>query len=154
MNLKELLKQKNITMYHLSKISGIPKSTIIDICSGRSKIENCSAKTIKQLAKSLDCTMDDIMELSSSYNENGLPKNKSYLECGLPNFLKNSIQDMIKAWNKIDAGEKYLHWDCDYCNLQTDINNAEVNQIISSEQAWYLREKYLRLKKEEINDNN
>ena len=94
------------------------------------------------------------MELSSSYNKNGLPKNKNYLECGLPQFLQDSIQSMIKAWNKIDAGEKYLHWDCDYCNLQTDINNAEVNQIISSEQAWYLRKKYLRLKKEEINDNN
>lgn len=154
MNLKELLEQKEITIYHLSKISGIPKSTINDICSGRSKIEKCSAKTIKQLAQALNCTMDDIMELSSSYDKNGLPKDKSYLECGLPNWLQESIQNMIIAWNKIDSGEKYLHWDCDYCNLQTDINNAEVNQIISSEQAWYLREKYLRMKKEDTNENN
>lgn len=154
MNLKELLEQTEITVYHLSKISGIPKSTINDICSGRSKIENCSAKTIKQLAQAFNCTMDDIMELSSSCNENKVPKNKSYLECGLPDWLKDSIQSMIKAWDKIDSGEKYPHWDCDYCNLQTDINNAEVNQIISSEQAWYLREKYLRIKKEEINETN
>ena len=39
-------------------------------------------------------------------------------------------------------------WDCDYCNLQADINNAEVNQVISSEQAWYLRERYLRMELE------
>ena len=43
----------------------------------------------------------------------------------------------------------YYHvWDCDYCNLQSDINSAEVNQIISPEQAWYLREKYLRMERE------
>ncbi|MEI3121022.1 MAG: hypothetical protein V8S86_08575 [Eubacteriales bacterium] len=51
---------------------------------------------------------------------------------------------MQAAWDRLDRGEKDLRWDCDYCNLQTDINNAEVNQVISSEQAWYLREKYLR----------
>lgn len=154
MGLKTLLEQRNITMYHLSKISGIPKTTINDICTGKSKIENCSAKTIQHLAKALNYTMEEILELLSPYEETGLPKNKNYLECGLPEFLQESIQAMIEAWNKIDAKEEYLHWDCDYCNLQTDINNAEVNQIISSEQAWYLREKYLRLKKEKINENN
>ena len=46
---------------------------------------------------------------------------------------------MQAAWDRLDRGEKDLCWDCDYCNLQTDINNAEVNQVISSEQAWYLR---------------
>lgn len=54
---------------------------------------------------------------------------------------------MIAAWQKLDAGEEYLRWDCDYCSLQSDINNAEVNQLISSEQAWYLREKYLGMER-------
>ena len=49
---------------------------------------------------------------------------------------------------KVDNGEDYTLWDCDYCNLQSDINSAEVNQIISPEQAWYLREKYLRMERE------
>ena len=35
-----------------------------------------------------------------------------------------------------------------YLADDTDINNAEVNQVISSEQAWYLREKYLRIERE------
>ena len=78
----------------------------------------------------------------------GLPEDKSYLECGLPEFLKESIEKMEDAWEKLDRGEKYLRWDCDYCSLQTDINNAEVNQMISPEQAWYLREKYLRMARE------
>ena len=77
-----------------------------------------------------------------------LPTDKSYLECGLPDFLKESICAMQDAWHRLDSGEEYLRWDCDYCNLQTDINNAEVNLMISSEQAWYLREKYLRMERE------
>lgn len=148
MDLQTLLDQRQITKYHLSKISGVPKTTIMDICAGRSDIERCSAKTVQQLAKALDCTMEDIMDLSSPYDSaTGLPKDKTYLECGLPLFLKDSIEAMKNAWSKLDNGESYLRWDCDYCNLQTDINNAEVNQIINKEQAQYLREKYLRTKK-------
>ena len=139
---------QNITRYHLSKISGVPKTTITDICTGKSEIERCSAKTVQRIATALDCRMEDIMNLSSEYDLNtGLPKDKSYLECGLPEFLQESIKIMKKAWERLDSGEKYLHWDGDYCNLQSDINSAEVNQIISEEQAWYLREKYLRMER-------
>lgn len=84
----------------------------------------------------------------SSYDENGFPKDNSYLECGLPEFLQDSIRAMSDAWRKLDNGEKYMRWDCDYCNLQSDINSAEVNQLISSEQAWFLRNKYLRMERE------
>lgn len=140
-----LLNQRNISKYQLSKISGVPKTTIMDICAGKSDIEKCSAKTIWQLAKALDCTMEDIMALASPYDESGLPKDRSYLECDLPEFLQDSIRAMVKAWDKLDSGVEYLRWDCDYCNLQSDINSAEINQLISSEQAWFLREKYLRI---------
>jgi hypothetical protein len=90
------------------------------------------------------------MDISHEKSTSSLPADESYLECGLPPFLEESIQLMVQAWEKLDAGEKYLHWDCDYCNLQTDINIAEVEQIISSKQAWYLREKYLRMERYEI----
>lgn len=145
MTLQTYLDRRNITKYHLSKISGVPKTTIIDICAGRSSLERCSAKTVRQLAKALNCSMEDILALSEEQPENGRPTDDSYLECGLPDFLWESIQTMEEAWKKLDAGQEYLRWDCDYCNLQSDINNAQVNQIISEEQAWYLRKKYLRM---------
>lgn len=65
----------------------------------------------------------------------GLPADRGYLECSLPDFLRESITQMQAAWDRLHRGEEDLRWDCDYCNLQTDINNAEINQIISSEQA-------------------
>lgn len=83
----------------------------------------------------------------SSYDITGLPRDNNYLECGLPEFLQDSIQAMESAWSKLDSGQEYYRWDCDYCNLQSDINSAEVNQLISTEQAWFLREKYLRMER-------
>ncbi len=77
--------------------------------------------------------------------ETGLPLDRTYLECGLPEFLQESLEQMKSAWDKLDNGEDDLHWDCDFCNLQSDINSAEVEGMINSEQAWYLREKYLRM---------
>lgn len=100
----------------------------------------------------LSCRKDGVRDGATGYDEQtgggtGLPADRSYLECGLPDFLRESIAQMQAAWDRLDRGEKDLRWDCDYCNLQTDINNAEVNQVISSEQAWYLREKYLRMER-------
>lgn len=91
-----------------------------------------------------------ITELFSDLNfdERGFPPDKNNLECGLPDFLKESIATMMAAWKMLDSGEEYLHWDCNYCSLQSDINSAEVNLHISEEQAWFLREKYLRMRKE------
>jgi len=51
MHLQTILNQKNITRYHLSKISGVPKTTILDICSGKSSLDRCSAKTVYQIAR-------------------------------------------------------------------------------------------------------
>lgn len=197
MTLQTYLESKNITKYHLSKISGVPKTTILDICAGRSSLERCSARTVRQLAKALGCSMEEIMAMAEEQSETEElkteepetkeleteeleteepeteepeteeleteeleteepeteelqteePEDDSYLECGLPPFLQESVEAMAAAWQKLDAGEEYLRWDCDYCSLQSDINNAEVNQLISSEQAWYLREKYLGMER-------
>ncbi|MBQ6427097.1 MAG: helix-turn-helix transcriptional regulator [Clostridia bacterium] len=148
MDFQGLLDLRQISKKQLSKLSGVPKSTIMDICAGRSDVARCSAKTVHQLAKALNCTMEEIMELSILYDtKTGLPKDRSYLEQALPPFLTESIEAMKSAWEKLDRGEEYLRWDCDYCNLQADINSAEVNLVITSEQAWYLREKYLRIER-------
>lgn len=66
----------------------------------------------------------------------------NYFECGLPEWLSESIQNY-------ENGKDSSILDCLYCELQSDINVAEVEQIITSEQAWFLREKYLGLRKED-----
>ncbi len=61
MNLQEYIDSRNITKYHLSQISGVPKTAVIDICSGKSSLQKCFARTVQQLAKALGCTMEYIM---------------------------------------------------------------------------------------------
>jgi plasmid maintenance system antidote protein VapI len=148
MNLQDYIDSKKITKYHLSQISGVPKTTVIDICSGKSSLHKCSAHTVQQLAKALGCTMEFIMSLDAYYDDTGLPKSKRYLEHGLPPYLRSSLESMKASWKIIDRGETDLHWDLCWSELNADINSAEVEQEISSEQAWYLRKKYLRMKRE------
>ena len=106
MTLQAYLDRRNISRYQLSKISGVPNTTILDICAGRSSLERCSAKTIQQLAKALNCSMEDIMALSEERTETGHPAQDSYLECGLPPFLQESVRAMAEAWRKLDAGQE------------------------------------------------
>ena len=147
MTLQKLLNEENITKYQLSKMSGVPKTTIIDICSGKSSIQKCSAKTVYKIAKALDISMEDMMKLDDNEydTETGMPTDESHFECGLPQYLSESLENMKKSWETVDSGKEDMHWDIYWCDLNADINSAEVENLISSEQAWYLRRKYLRM---------
>lgn len=59
--LNQLLEQKKVSKYRLWKDSGVPQSTISDICTGKTSIEKCSAETIFRLAKALDVSMEALI---------------------------------------------------------------------------------------------
>ena len=61
MSINEILEQKNITKYRLWKESGVPQATISDICTGKTRIEKCSAETIFRIAKVLDVSMESLI---------------------------------------------------------------------------------------------
>lgn len=61
MSINEILEQKNITKYRLWKESGVPQATISDICTGKTRIEKCSAETIYRIAKVLDVSMENLI---------------------------------------------------------------------------------------------
>ena len=147
MNFQTILSEKQMTMYRLSKVSGVAKTTVIDICSGKSSIGGCNADTVLRLSRALGCTMEELMQIDNAdYDRNtGKPKDDSYLERGLPEYLSKSLSAMIKTWKIEDSGKRDLHFDIYWCDLNADINSAETEQEISSEQAWYLRRKYLKM---------
>ncbi|MBQ8292274.1 MAG: helix-turn-helix transcriptional regulator [Bacilli bacterium] len=136
-----ILKAKNLTIYRLSKISGIPKSTLSDLASGNTSIYKASLKTISKLSLALECSVEDLLE-GNIFIEESLKD--------LPPFLVSSIEKMIEAWRHIELNDGYTLWDCDYCELQSEINIAEVEGLITSQRAWELREKYLKISRGEI----
>ncbi len=128
MRLQELIENNNYTIYRFSKESGVPKTTLIDLCSGKTSILKSQAITVKKIADTLGVTMEYIMTLDYF--------DKLYLEFNIPEFLKISINNYKKNINTS------LH-DIYYCTLQSDINVAEVEGNITPNQAWFIREKYL-----------
>lgn len=65
MLINEELERQNMTKYRLSKKSGVPHTTIIDICSGKAEPGKCAAGTLYRVAKALGITVEDIWESAS-----------------------------------------------------------------------------------------
>ena len=62
MILDTLLKKQNITKYRLAVEAGIPHATLSDICSGKTRLEKCSAETIYKIARALGVSMEILTE--------------------------------------------------------------------------------------------
>lgn len=60
-----LLEKKKISKYMLSKLSGVPQTTINDICSGKADVNKCTAGTLYKISKVLGITIEDIIETSN-----------------------------------------------------------------------------------------
>ena len=55
-------------------------------------------------------------------------------------YIRDATLLYIKRRRYAKSHPKYTLTDCDYVDYQTDINNAEVNDMISSKEAWRLRD--------------
>ena len=56
------MERKRITKYRLAKNSGIPYTTLNDICNGKTQLEKCSAETVYKLAIELGVPMESLLE--------------------------------------------------------------------------------------------
>lgn len=62
MLINELLKKENMSRYRLSKESGVPMTTITDICSGKADLDKCAAGTLCRIARALGVTVEAILD--------------------------------------------------------------------------------------------
>ena len=149
MTLQTLMANRNMNMYRLARASGLPQTTVIDICSGKSTIPSCTARTVQKLSRALGCSMEELMSTADYDTNTGKPVSSDYLQRGLPVELQKSVSAMEASWEKMDRGETDLRWDIHWSQLNADINEAEIEQEISHEQAAYLRKKVLRMEDSE-----
>lgn len=126
MTFSDLLAYKKMTAYSLSAKSGIPRSTLTDIASGKSDILECSGKTLLAISKCLNMTIEELLELE-----------REEAKTLLPGFLLDSIVQLRKAIRKDST-----MLDCYSDQLNSSINVAEVENLISTEQANRLRKRY------------
>ena len=126
MTFLDLLSEKKTTVYSLSIDSGIPRTTLSDIASGKADILECTGKTLLAISKSLNVSIEDLLSLE-----------REEAKTLLPGFLRDSIKEYRKAIRKDST-----LIDCYSDQLNSNINIAEVENLISKEQANRLRTRY------------
>ena len=126
MTFLDLLSEKKTTVYSLSIYSGIPRTTLTDIASGKADILECTGKTLLAISKSLNVSIEDLLSLE-----------REEAKTLLPGFLLDSIKEYRKAIRKDST-----LIDCYSDQLNSSINVAEVENLISKEQANRLRARY------------
>lgn len=62
MPIQKLLKEKEMSIYKLSKLSGVPYATCRDIVTEKAELKKCSAETVYKIAKALDITMETLLD--------------------------------------------------------------------------------------------
>ncbi len=134
MIVESLLKQQGMTKYRLAEQAGIPHATLSDICSGKTKLEKCSAETVYKLSKVLGVSM----ELLAEDGMRQTAREQAY-EYGLPEYLQHDLDAYKKG---LQTKSSLL--DCLWGELYGSINMAEISDgVITPEHADYLRKKYL-----------
>lgn len=128
MYLDHQLQQKNMTIYRLSKESGIPYATLNDICNGKTRLEKCSAETVYRIAHALDTRMEDLLAPFME-NRNSFELFKSSVchrlkELGDIDFILDTLQrDEIRAYyqRKWYPESLYLLAMLDYISRLNDV---------------------------------
>lgn len=126
MTFLDLLSEKKTTVYQLNIDSGIPRTTLTDIASGKADILDCSGKTLLAISKALNVSIEDLLSLE-----------REEAKSSLPQFLLDSISEYRKSIRKNSSLV-----DCYLDQLNSSINVAEVEHLISKEQADRLRRRY------------
>lgn len=89
MTVNNLMEQKNMTKYRLSKNSGVPYTTVNDICSGRAQLDKCSAETVYKLSKELGVSMEDLLD-------------PCFVRRGSFELFKSNVCHKLKALGDVD----------------------------------------------------
>lgn len=132
MTLNDILLEKKYTIYKLSKETGIAKTTLFDIFSGKSNILDCRLRVILKLSIALNISINDMVNLDPILYNPAFEKN-------LPPFLQDDITFLKNKKNRLNP-----LYDCYLDETNSSINVCEVENLISKEQADYLRNKFLK----------
>lgn len=59
--IKKVLKDQNLSIYKLAKLSELPYTTVSEICNNRVNLTRCHADTVYKLSKALKISMENLL---------------------------------------------------------------------------------------------
>lgn len=59
--IKKALKDQNLSIYKLSKLSNLPYTTVSEICNNKVNLTRCNADTVYKLSKALNISMENLL---------------------------------------------------------------------------------------------
>ena len=86
MIINDLLEREQMSRYRLSKESGVPMTTITDICDGKADLDRCAAGTLYKIAKVFHVTVDAILDEAH--------KTSVDYRCSFENFKSNTCHQV------------------------------------------------------------
>ena len=109
MTIQQILREKNLSRYQLSKKSGVPWATLADICSGKTTLSRCSAGTLMKLSSTLDIPMEQLIDADREKPQNAWRQatDRTYLEKNLPASLDKALREYIQG-----EKDKVSYMDC------------------------------------------
>ena len=146
MKLTDLMKQKNLSIYRLSKLSSVPYSTLNDVCNEKTELKKCSAETIYRISRVLNVSMEELLDFNDfrphdfeNFKSNVCQKVKELRD--LPFILKtlenNTIRDLYKKEYYAEA--LYLLAMIDYlsrlnniplCADYNDLRSCKLKEVV------------------------
>lgn len=143
MNFEQLLLSVPISVNQLSKISNVPRTTILDIVRGRSEMKKASGETLYKIAKTLNVSIESLIELDSPFDFDsitGKPKDCSYFECSLSDDMTHILRNLKKSICEKNV-LKQSYWKD---QLLEEITSLRRKDDIGDDSYSYFYEQYLR----------
>ena len=130
MELNEYLKHINMSVYALSKASGVPYSTVLGICRGKANIEECRLGTLRALADALDVNLMDLIDGKLKLKAHRFINDSIHLDVrSLPLSLQKSIAELEEYDHEWDDGfysaAEAMLLEADRC-----LKNGSINSIV------------------------
>lgn len=126
--IQDMLRERNMSVYKLSKLSTVPYATCSDIASGKARLEKCSAETVYKIAQALNVSVEELLT-PFFFKRSSFENFKSAVchrvkELGDINFIIDTLesQDVRRYYERKWYPESlYLLAMLDYISRENDI---------------------------------
>ncbi|MBQ6322455.1 MAG: helix-turn-helix transcriptional regulator [Lachnospiraceae bacterium] len=104
MNLREYLRKQNTSVYHLSKESGVPYTTLNSICNGTADIKECRVSTLLKICNALGVGLTDLIDdaLPEVHAHNFIDDSIILNTVDLPRLVRFTIKELEEYDEKHD----------------------------------------------------